>query len=72
MTLLLWKELSHSDSLTVLSADPLLVWNYAILSILAGLAGVLFWRQFRDLDAREDELNGMGVDRPLPSATNES
>ncbi|EPS95094.1 hypothetical protein FOMPIDRAFT_1133102 [Fomitopsis schrenkii] len=50
-----------------LSADPLLVWNYAILSVLATVAGVLFWRQFHDLDAREDELNGIGSARLLSS-----
>ena len=63
---------SHSYFLlTALSADPLLVWNYAILSVLAAVAGVLFWRQFRDLDAREDELNSIGSDRPLSSEVTE-
>lgn len=59
--------LSHTFSLAALSADPLLVWNYAILSVLATVAGVLFWRQFHDLDAREDELNGIGSARLLSS-----
>ncbi len=39
------------------SADPLLVWNYAIVAILAGIAGVCFYLQFRNLDIHEDELN---------------
>lgn len=31
-----------------------------ILSVLTAVTGVLFWRQFHDLDAREDELNSIG------------
>lgn len=40
-----------------LSTDPLLVWNYGSMGVLALIAGVLFWFTFQDLDAREDELN---------------
>lgn len=40
-----------------LSADPLLVWNYAIVAILAGLGGIAFWFNFHHLDAEEDRLN---------------
>lgn len=40
-----------------LSTDPLLVWNYGTMAVLALIAGVLFWFIFQDLDAREDELN---------------
>lgn len=54
------------EAFVALSADPLLEWNYIILSVLSAMAGILFWRQFRDLDAREDELNSLGEDRTLP------
>ncbi|KAL5625509.1 hypothetical protein BROUX41_005569 [Berkeleyomyces rouxiae] len=40
-----------------LSEDPLLVWNYASVGVLAFIAGILFWIQFRHLDDQEDELN---------------
>lgn len=40
-----------------LSTDPLLVWNYGSMAVLAFIAGVLFWFTFKELDAREDELN---------------
>jgi len=40
-----------------LSTDPLLVWNYGSMAVLALIAGVAFWFIFQDLDAREDELN---------------
>ena len=40
-----------------LSADPLLVWNYAIIAILAAVGGCLYWLQFRALDKEEDALN---------------
>ena len=40
-----------------LSTDPLLVWNYGSMAVLALIAGVAFWFIFKELDAREDELN---------------
>ncbi|KAF2816028.1 MFS peptide transporter-like protein Ptr2 [Mytilinidion resinicola] len=40
-----------------LSDDPLLVWNYATVAILAAVGGVLFWLQNQRLDKREDKLN---------------
>lgn len=40
-----------------LASDPLLVWNYAVVAILAFVAGTCFYFQFRDLDIHEDELN---------------
>ena len=40
-----------------LSDDPLLVWNYATVAILAAIGGVLFWLQNKRLDKREDALN---------------
>jgi proton-dependent oligopeptide transporter, POT family len=44
---------------TALSADPLLVWNYGAMGVLAGIAGVIFWFSVRNLDAQEDELNNL-------------
>ncbi|KAF2797851.1 MFS peptide transporter-like protein Ptr2 [Melanomma pulvis-pyrius CBS 109.77] len=40
-----------------LSDDPLLVWNYAIVAILAAVGGVLFWFHQRPSDKREDIMN---------------
>jgi len=40
-----------------LSQDPLLVWNYTTVAILAFLGGVLFWFHQRPTDKREDALN---------------
>lgn len=51
-----------------LVADPLLVWNYGSMGVLALIAGVLFWFTFQELDAREDELNQIpegGYEKPL-------
>ena len=47
------------EAFVSLSADPLLVWNYGVMAVLAFVAGVLFWIQFRSLDAAEDELNNL-------------
>ena len=45
------------QAFTPLSADPLLVWNYAAVSIIAFVGGVAFWFCFNHLDAQEDKLN---------------
>lgn len=46
-----------SQALVALSADPLLVWNYGVVAVLAAAGGVLFWLDNRKLDKMEDELN---------------
>lgn len=45
------------QAFVALAADPLLVWNYGSMAVLAFLAGIGFWLSYRKLDAREDELN---------------
>ncbi|KKA28469.1 hypothetical protein TD95_002530 [Thielaviopsis punctulata] len=54
-----------------LSEDPLLVWNYGSVGVLAFIAGILFWFQYRHLDDEEDQLNdlaegNMNADAPAP------
>ncbi|GAB1315057.1 Peptide transporter ptr2 [Madurella fahalii] len=44
-------------ALVPLAGDPLLVWNYATVAILAAVGGCMFWLQFRHLDKQEDQLN---------------
>ncbi|GKT42855.1 putative peptide transporter ptr2 [Colletotrichum spaethianum] len=44
---------------TPLSEDPLLVWNYASVAIIAFIGGVAFWFCFKHLDLVEDELNSL-------------
>jgi POT family proton-dependent oligopeptide transporter len=45
------------QALVGLAADPLLIWNYGVVAILAFVAGTCFYFQFRNLDIHEDELN---------------
>ncbi|KAF2725450.1 PTR2-domain-containing protein [Polychaeton citri CBS 116435] len=45
------------QALVPLATDPLLIWNYAVVAILAFIGGIGFWYTWKDLDAREDELN---------------
>ncbi|KAK4497788.1 hypothetical protein PRZ48_010441 [Zasmidium cellare] len=45
------------QALVPLAKDPLLTWNYTTVSILAFIGGVGFWWTWKDLDAKEDELN---------------
>jgi POT family proton-dependent oligopeptide transporter len=42
-----------------LSADPLLVWNYGVMAVLAFCGGVGFWFSFRHLDQEEETLNNL-------------
>lgn len=46
-----------AQALVGLSADPLLVWNYAVAAILAFLGGAAFWYCFAQLDRDEDKWN---------------
>ncbi|KAI0826573.1 oligopeptide transporter [Trametes gibbosa] len=45
------------EAFVTLSSDPLLVWNYGVMAVLAFVAGCIFWFQYRELDKQEDELN---------------
>ena len=47
------------EAFVSLSADPLLVWNYGVMAVLAAISGCLFWYQCRTLDKQEDELNNL-------------
>lgn len=40
-----------------LSGDPLLVWNYTVVAVIAFIGGVAFWFCFRHLDSEEDKWN---------------
>lgn len=42
-----------------LSADPLLIWNYAVVAILAFVGAIGFYWSFKDLDRQEDALNNL-------------
>ncbi|KAF8537280.1 MFS peptide transporter [Trichophaea hybrida] len=45
------------QALVALAADPLLVWNYGVVAVMAFLGGCVFWTQNRELDKEEDRLN---------------
>ena len=45
------------EAFVTLSADPLLVWNYGTMAVLAFIGGTCFWFQYRALDKEEDHLN---------------
>jgi POT family proton-dependent oligopeptide transporter len=46
-----------AQALVGLADDPLLVWNYGVVAVLAAFGGTCFWLTFRKLDADEDQLN---------------
>lgn len=45
------------QALVSLSEDPLLVWNYGVVAVLAFIGGILFWFHQRSTDKNEDALN---------------
>lgn len=45
------------QALVSLSEDPLLVWNYGVVAVLAFIGGILFWFHQRPTDKNEDALN---------------
>jgi len=45
------------EAFVPLSTDPLLVWNYGSMAVVAFCAGLIFWFQYRALDKEEDHLN---------------
>lgn len=45
------------EAFTPLSDDPLLVWNYTTVAVIAFIGGVAFWFCFRHLDSEEDKWN---------------
>ncbi|KAF8328997.1 peptide transporter PTR2A [Amanita rubescens] len=47
------------EAFVSLSTDPLLVWNYGVMGVLAGISGVFFWIHVRKLDQQEDALNNL-------------
>jgi len=47
------------EAFVSLSTDPLLVWNYAVMGVLAGVSGALFWAVTRKLNREEDALNNL-------------
>ncbi|KAF9233612.1 POT family-domain-containing protein [Melanogaster broomeanus] len=47
------------EAVVSLSTDPLLVWNYTVVAILACVFGTLFWLSVRKLDQDEDKLNNL-------------
>jgi proton-dependent oligopeptide transporter, POT family len=55
-------------SLSALANDPLLVWNYGVVAVLAGVTGVIFWFSIRHLDAKEDQLNNLDTGHVDPNA----
>jgi len=47
------------QALVGLSEDPLLVWNYGSVSVVAALGGLGFWMTFRKADRDENMLNNL-------------
>jgi POT family proton-dependent oligopeptide transporter len=47
------------EAFNSLALDPLLVWNYGAMAVIAFVGGALFWVSARKLDREEDALNNL-------------
>jgi POT family proton-dependent oligopeptide transporter len=47
------------QALVGLSEDPLLVWNYGSVAVVAMIGAVGFWFTFQKADKEEDRLNNL-------------
>jgi POT family proton-dependent oligopeptide transporter len=43
--------------LVSLADDPLLVWNYGAVAVLAAIGSIVFWLNNRNIDKEEDKMN---------------
>lgn len=46
-----------AQALVPLSEDPLLIWNYGVVAVVAFIGGITFWFCFHKLDRDEDKWN---------------
>lgn len=46
-----------AQALVALANDPLLVWNYGVVAVIAFVSGIAFWFSFKKMDADEDKWN---------------
>ncbi|KAH6715685.1 putative peptide transporter ptr2 [Leptodontidium sp. MPI-SDFR-AT-0119] len=46
-----------AQALVALAEDPLLVWNYGVVAVVAAVGGVLFWFDNAKIDSEEDKMN---------------
>ncbi|KAF7760085.1 hypothetical protein Agabi119p4_10761 [Agaricus bisporus var. burnettii] len=51
------------EAFVALARDPLLIWNYGVMAVLATLTGCLVWISVFKLDRQEDELNQLAEGR---------
>jgi POT family proton-dependent oligopeptide transporter len=51
------------QALVSLSEDPLLVWNYGSVAVVAMCGAVGFWFTFRNADKEEDAMNNLKKSR---------
>jgi proton-dependent oligopeptide transporter, POT family len=42
-----------------LSKNPLFIWIYVIVAVIAGVAAIVFWILYRHYNNEDDEMNGL-------------
>lgn len=62
---------AFAQAFVALAADPLLVWNYGSMAVIAAVGGTAFWFSVRNIDGQEDKLNRIAEGRYDARSTDE-
>ncbi|KAJ5121021.1 uncharacterized protein N7515_008982 [Penicillium bovifimosum] len=57
-----------AEALTPAAFDPAIMWMFTGLACASFLVGVVFYIVFRHLNAKEDDMNALDADDPMPEA----
>lgn len=60
-----------AEALTPAAFDPAIMWMFTGLAVASFLCGIIFFLTFRHLNAKEDDLNALDADDPMPEAPRE-
>jgi POT family proton-dependent oligopeptide transporter len=60
-----------AEALTPAAFDPAIMWMFVGLAVASFLCGIIFFTIFRHLNAKEDDMNALDADDPMPEAPRE-
>ncbi|KAJ5890419.1 Major facilitator superfamily domain general substrate transporter [Penicillium subrubescens] len=60
-----------AEALTPAAFDPAIMWMFVGLAVASFLCGIIFFTIFRHLNDKEDDMNALDADDPMPEAPHE-
>lgn len=60
-----------AEALTPAAFDPAIMWMFVGLAVASFLCGIIFFMTFHHLNAKEDDMNALDADDPMPEAPRE-